>query len=117
MKLFIDGDSIILAIFETESPAAYARPFAKACTLSRQILAVCNSYNEGASSSDLPALELGLGVAFQGDAPTYWVDGESRIMISKALNLSDRLSGCAKLAKRMRAKQKSHFAVLQFLPS
>ena len=114
-KVFIEGDAIILAIFETESSAAYARPVAKACTLSRQILAVCNSYNEGASSSDLPALELGLGVAFQGDAPTYWVDGDSRIMISKALNLSDRLSGCAKLAKRMLAKQKSHFAVFQFL--
>jgi uncharacterized coiled-coil protein SlyX len=114
-KVFIEGDAIILAIFETESSAAYARPVAKACILSRQILAVCNSYNEQASSSDFPALELGLGVAFQGDAPTYWVDGDSRIMISKALNLSDRLSGCAKLAKRMLAKQKSHFSVFQFL--
>lgn len=114
-KVFIEGDAIILAIFETESSVAYARPVAKACILSRQILAVCNSYNERASSSDLPALELGLGVAFQGDAPTYWVDGDSRIMISKALNLSDRLSGCAKLAKRMLSKQKSHFSVFQFL--
>lgn len=114
-KVFIEGDAIILAIFETESSVAYARPVAKACILSRQILAVCNSYNESASSSDLPALELGLGVAFQGEAPTYWVDGDSRIMISKALNLSDRLSGCAKLAKRMLAKQKTHFAVYQFV--
>jgi hypothetical protein len=114
-KVFIEGDAIILAIFETESSVAYARPVAKACILSRQILTVCNSYNERASSSDLPALELGLGVAFQGDAPTYWVDGDSRIMISKALNLSDRLSGCAKLAKRMLSKQKTHFSVFQFL--
>ncbi len=114
-KVFIEGDAIILAIFETESTVAYARPVAKACILSRQILAVCNSYNERASSSDLPALELGLGVAFQGSAPTYWTDGDSRIMISKALNLSDRLSGCAKLAKRILAGQKSHFSVFQFL--
>ena len=114
-KVFIEGDAIILAIFETESTVAYARPVAKACILSRQILTVCNSYNERASSSNLPALELGLGVAFQGSAPTYWTDGDSRIMISKALNLSDRLSGCAKLAKRMLAGQKSHFSVFQFL--
>ena len=114
-KVFIEGDAIILAIFETEATIAYARPVAKACILSRQILAVCNSYNERASASDLPALELGLGVAFQGSAPTYWTDGDSRIMISKALNLSDRLSGCAKLAKRMLAKQKTHFSVFQFL--
>ena len=114
-KVFIEGDAIILAIFETESTVAYARPVAKACILARQILAVCNSYNERASASDLPALELGLGVAFQGSAPTYWTDGDSRIMISKALNLSDRLSGCAKLAKRMLAGQKTHFSVFQFL--
>ena len=114
-KVFIEGDAIILAIFETESTVAYARPVAKACILSRQILTVCNSYNERASASNLPALELGLGVAFQGSAPTYWTDGDSRIMISKALNLSDRLSGCAKLAKRMLAGQKSHFSVFQFL--
>jgi hypothetical protein len=114
-KVFIEGDAIILAVFETEATIAYARPVAKACILARQILAVCNSYNEQASTSDLPALELGLGVAFQGSAPTYWTDGDSRIMISKALNISDRLSGCAKLAKRMLSKQKTHFSIFQFL--
>ncbi|HKM83631.1 MAG TPA: hypothetical protein VJY15_22060 [Candidatus Acidoferrum sp.] len=114
-KVFIEGDAIVLAIFETESTVAYARAVAKACVLSRQILAVCNSYNDTAASSQLPALEIGIGVAFQGSAPTYWTDGESRIMISKALNLSDRLSGCAKLAKRMLSRQKSQFAVYHFL--
>lgn len=114
-KVFIEGDAIILAIFETESSRAYARPVAKACILARQILAVCNSYNDGAVRSNLPALELGLGVAFQGDAPTYWTDGDSRIMISKALNLSDRLSGCTKLARRMLASQKSNFSIFHFL--
>jgi hypothetical protein len=114
-KVFIEGDAIILAIFETESSQSYARAVAKACILSRQMLIVCNSYNDRAAASNLPALEIGIGVAFQGSAPTYWTDGDSRIMISKALNLSDRLSGCAKLAKRMMAGQKSHFSVFQFL--
>jgi len=111
-KVFIEGDAIILAIFETESSRTYARSVAKACVLARQILTVCNSYNDSAASSDLPALELGLGVAHQGDAPTYWTDGESRVMISKALNLSDRLSGCAKLARRMLGKTKITFRVV-----
>ena len=114
-KVFIEGDAIILAIFETESSRAYARPVAKACVLARQILSVCNFYNESAVKSNLPALELGLGVAFQGDAPTYWTDGDSRIMISKALNVSDRLSSCTKLARRMLSSQKSNFAVFHFL--
>lgn len=114
-KVFIEGDAIVLAIFETEASRTYARPVAKACALSKQILTVCNSYNDQAASSQLPPLEIGIGVAFQGSAPTYWTDGESRIMISKALNLSDRLSGCAKLAKRMLAGQKTLFSIFQFL--
>jgi hypothetical protein len=114
-KVFIEGDAIVLAIFETEGSQSYARAVAKACVLSRQILAVCNSYNDRAASNQLPALEIGIGVAFQGSAPTYWTDGESKIMISKALNLSDRLSGCAKLAKRMLSGRKTNFSVFQFL--
>jgi len=114
-KVFIEGDAIVLAIFETEASRAYARPVAKACVLARQILAVCNSYNERAATNKLPPLEIGVGVAFQGSAPTYWTDGESKIMISKALNLSDRLSGCTKLARRMLAGQKSSFSLFHFL--
>src|SRR2546430_3066638 len=48
-------------------------------------------------------------------SPTYWTDGDSKIMISKALNLSDRLSGCAKLAKRLLTAQKTLFSVFQFI--
>ena len=114
-KVFIEGDAIILAIFETEATRTYARAVAKACILSRQILTVCNMYNERAAANDLPPIELGVGVAYQGSAPTYWTDGDSRIMISKALNLSDRLSGCAKLAKRLLTSQKSDFSLFQFL--
>jgi hypothetical protein len=114
-KVFIEGDAIVLAIFESQSTRAYARAVAKACVLARQILTVCNSYNDRAAASDLPALEIGIGVAYQGSAPTYWTDGDAKIMISKALNLSDRLSGCAKLAKRMLSGQKTHFSVYQYL--
>ncbi len=114
-KVFIEGDAIILAIFETEATRTYARAVAKACILSRQILTVCNTYNERAAANDLPTIELGVGVAYQGSAPTYWTDGDSRIMISKALNLSDRLSGCAKLAKRLLTNQESDFSLFQFL--
>jgi hypothetical protein len=114
-KVFIEGDAIVLAIFETEATLTYARAVAKACILSRQILSVCGTYNERAAANDLPAIELGVGVAYQGSAPTYWTDGDSKIMISKALNLSDRLSGCAKLAKRLLTNQTSDFSVFQFL--
>jgi hypothetical protein len=114
-KVFIEGDAIVLAIFETEATRTYARAVAKACILSRQILSVCSTYNDRAAANDLPTIELGVGVAYQGSAPTYWTDGDSKIMISKALNLSDRLSGCAKLAKRLLTNQVSDFSLFQFL--
>jgi len=90
------------------------RAVSKACALARQILAVSSAYNERPDSSDLPRLELGLGIAYQGSPPTYWMDTDSRIMISRALNLSDRLSSCSKAAKRMLSQNPSPFRLFLF---
>jgi hypothetical protein len=110
-KVFIEGDAIILAIYETESTRATQRAVARACVLAREILAVTQAYNSRAKSTALPPLELGVGVAFQDSAPSLWMDGDSRIMISRALNLSDRLSSCSKIAKRLFQQNPSPFNV------
>jgi len=110
-KVFIEGDAIILAIYETESTRATRRAVARACVLAREILAVMAAYNNRAKASDLPPLELGVGVAFQDSAPSLWEDADSKIMISRALNLSDRLSSCAKMAKRLFQTNSSPFNV------
>jgi class 3 adenylate cyclase len=109
--VFIEGDAIILAIDETESTRATMRGVARACVLAREILAVTQAYNGRAKTTDLPPLEIGVGVAFQDSAPSLWMDGESKIMISKALNLSDRLSSCTKIAKRIFQDNPSPFNV------
>jgi hypothetical protein len=110
-KVFIEGDAIILAIYETESTRATQRAVAKACILAREILAVTQAYNNRPEAVELPRIELGVGVAFQNSAPSLWMDGDSRIMISKALNLSDRLSSCSKVARRIFAQNPSPFNV------
>jgi hypothetical protein len=110
-KVFIEGDAIILAIYETESTRATQRAVARACVLAREILAVTQAYNTRAKTTDLPPLELGVGVAFQDSAPSIWMDGDSKIMISRALNLSDRLSSCAKVARRLFATNPAPFNV------
>jgi hypothetical protein len=110
-KVFIEGDAIILAIYETESTRATQRAVARACVLAREILAVTAAYNLRAKSGNLPPLELGVGVAFQDSAPSLWMDADSRIMISRALNLSDRLSSCSKMAKRLFQANPSPFNV------
>ncbi|HVB59066.1 MAG TPA: hypothetical protein VNE63_21885 [Candidatus Acidoferrales bacterium] len=110
-KVFIEGDAIILAIYETESTRGTQRPVARACVLAREILAVTTLYNARAKTTGLPPLELGVGVAFQDSAPSLWMDGDSKIMISRALNLSDRLSSCSKMAKRLFRENPSPFNV------
>jgi hypothetical protein len=112
-KVFIEGDAIILAIYEMESTRATQRAVARACVLAREILAVTQAYNLRAKTTALPPLELGVGVAFQDSAPSLWMDGDSRIMISRALNLSDRLSSCSKIAKRLFQQNTSPFNVFQ----
>jgi hypothetical protein len=113
-KVFIEGDALVLAIYETESNRIQQRAVSKACALARQILAVSTAYNERPETADLPRLELGVGIAYQGSPPTYWMDTDSRIMISRALNLSDRLSSCSKAAKRMLAQNPSPFRLFLF---
>jgi hypothetical protein len=114
--VFIEGDAIILAIYENESTRATRRAVARACVLAREIVLVSAAYNQRAKAADLPPLEIGIGVAFQDSAPSLWMDGDSKIMISKALNLSDRLSSCTKITKRLFKDNQSPFRVFVLQP-
>jgi hypothetical protein len=114
--VFIEGDAIILAIEETESSRTTKRAVGRACVLAREILAVTGAYNTRAKTTELPALEIGVGVAFQDSAPSLWMDGSSKIMISRALNLSDRLSSCTKITKRLFKNNPSPFNVFVLQP-
>jgi hypothetical protein len=97
-KVFIEGDALILALFENEGEAPLG--VARTCVLAREMIQIVQAYNENSSRQGLPNLELGLGICYQDSPPMYLMDGSHRIMISKALNESDRLSGCSKGARK-----------------
>ena len=111
-KVFIEGDAVILALFEREGERAF--PVARTCVLAREMIEIVRAYNEKSKSAGLPNLELGIGISFQDSAPMYLLDGSSRIMISKALNESDRLSSCNKGARRFLGDGGSLFNVYSF---
>jgi hypothetical protein len=113
-KVFVEGDAIILAIYETESNRTRQRAVAKSCLLARQIVGIAQAYNQRSETTGLPRLELGVGLAFQNSPPTFWMDKDSRIMISRALNLSDRLSSCSKAARRLLGQPNSPFRLFVF---
>jgi hypothetical protein len=111
-KVFIEGDAVILALFGYEGRQDF--PVARSCVMAREIISIVRAYNERSQRDGLPTLELGIGISFQDSAPLYLMDGRSRIMISKALNESDRLSGCNKGARRFISPGENLFNVYSF---
>ena len=111
-KVFLEGDAIILAILEREGDAGLG--VSRACVLAREIIEIVRGYNEMVQRSGLPPLELGIGIALQDSAPLYLMDGEHQIMISEALNESDRLSSCNKRARKVMEPQAGPFHVYAF---
>ncbi len=111
-KVFLEGDAIILALFEREGEPALA--VSKACVLAREIVDIVCGYNKLLQGSGLPPLELGIGISYQDSAPMYLMDGDARIMISDALNESDRLSSCNKRVRKTIESLQSPFNVYAF---
>jgi hypothetical protein len=111
-KVFLEGDAIILAILEREGEAGLA--VSRACVLAREIIEIVRGYNQLLERGGLPTLELGLGISYQDSAPLYLMDGEQRIMISDALNESDRLSSCSKRVRKPIEALQSPFNVYAF---
>ena len=98
-KVFLEGDAIILAILEREGEPGLS--VSRMCVLAREVIEIVRGYNELMQRSAMPQLELGVGITLQESAPLYLMDGEHQIMISEALNESDRMSSCNKRARRV----------------
>ncbi|MGA8429848.1 MAG: hypothetical protein WB729_08510 [Candidatus Sulfotelmatobacter sp.] len=111
-KVFLEGDAIILAILEREGESGLA--VSRACVLAREMIEIVRGYNELVQRSGMPCIELGVGITLQESAPLYLMDGEHQIMISEALNESDRLSSCNKRARKEMEAHAGPFHVYVF---
>jgi len=113
-KIFIEGDAIILALYEHESQPQNWYSVARACGLAMSILLVVQRYNRKNVASRLPLLEIGIGISYAGNAPTFFFDEDNRIMISPAINQADRLSGCFRPLRDNTALKQSPFNVFVY---
>ena len=112
-KIFVEGDAYILSIFEKQgSKKLYS--VARACGLAQHMLRIIRHYNEECIQNKLPILELGIGICFRDSSPMFLFDGDNRIMISPALNHSDRLSGCSRDARKIFADKNLPFNLYVF---
>jgi hypothetical protein len=112
VKVFLEGDAIILSLLERESEAGLS--VARAAVLAREMVEIVRGYNQLLQRSGLPSLEIGIGICYQDSPPMYLMDGEQRIMISDALNESDRLSSCSKRLRKTMKDVQSLFHVYAF---
>jgi hypothetical protein len=111
-KVFIEGDAVILALFEREGEPPFG--VARTCVLAREMTDIVRAYNDKSREVGLPTLELGIGICYKDSAPMYLMDGTAQIMISPALNESDRLSSCSRSARKLFAGVESLFNVFCF---
>jgi hypothetical protein len=78
---------------------------ARAAGLAKQMIEVVKAQNQTCLDHDLPALELGIGICYAPEPPTFLYDGEQRIMISPAIGDADRLSSCSWKLRHQFAKK------------
>jgi hypothetical protein len=116
VKIFIEGDAIILAIFEHQDTPGRWYSVSRACGLAINMLMIVRKYNRINRKKGLPRLELGVGVGFSTGSPTFFYDDENQIMISPAINDADQLSRCDKTLRQYMSKEKLPFNVYELQP-
>lgn len=94
-KVFIEGDAIILSFLEYEHAPQQWFSVARSCGYAKDMLKITGSNNRYSTQMGLPLLELGVGICYSNEAPRYLYDGDHPIMISGAIGLADRMSGCS----------------------
>jgi hypothetical protein len=108
-KVFLEGDAIIVALLGREGGTMLS--VGRTCVLAWEIVSLLREYNDLLERSGLPPMEVGLGIAYQDSPPLYLMDGDHRIMISDAINSSDRLSSCSKRVRKKLAPDAGVFQV------
>ena len=114
LKVFIEGDAIILSIYEHADTPGNWYSVARACGLAVNMLHVVERYNIINKKNNLPQLELGIGIEHCNGSPTFFFEGDNRIMISSAINKADRLSGCDKSLRKLFSAKKMPFNLYVF---
>ncbi len=91
-KVFVEGDAIIATVLEYADDVDTHMPVARASALAQRMVGIADAHNQILETVGLPQLQVGIGVAFTNESPTYLFDGEQQIMISSAIGRADRLS-------------------------
>ncbi len=105
-KVFIEGDAVILSMIEHEEALEHQFSVARMCGIGKRLLDLVETQNASCRKNELPELEIGIGLVYCEEPPTFLFDGNRPIMISSAIGMADRLSSCSWMLRNEHAKQK-----------
>ena len=94
-KVFIEGDAVILGIYEHNDAPDQWYSVSRACGIAKEILDIVTSKNTHSKQTGLPTLEIGIGICYSGERPLFLFDDKRAIMISPAIGIADRMSSCS----------------------
>ncbi|MCB1801090.1 MAG: hypothetical protein KDI82_05330 [Gammaproteobacteria bacterium] len=99
-KVFVQGDSIVLSMLEQGGEASERLAVARAVCLAADIIEFSRDMNAECERLGLPLIELGIGISYAAESPTYLYDHGRKVAISPALDQALQLSSCHSLLRK-----------------
>ena len=93
--MFIDGDAVILGVYEYNKAPDEWFSVSLACGRAKEMIDIVTSKNANSKQTSLPSLEIGIGICYLDDGPLFLFDDNSPIMISSVIGDADRPSSCS----------------------
>ena len=93
-KVTVEGDGLVLLLLEHGGQGAERLAVARACCLAAAILGQADAMNAENEHLGLPLIELGVGITYAADAPTYLYDQFRKVTVSPAIARARELSSC-----------------------
>lgn len=113
VKVFIEGDAVILAIHEQNFDPQQWYSVSRACGIAREILDIVASKNAHSRQTGIPPLEIGIGICYSDNKPMFLFDEDRPMMISSAISEADRLSSCSWRLRQIFGKGQFNVEVLE----
>ena len=95
VKVFIEGDAVILGVYEYNNAPDEWFSVSRACGMAKEMIDIVTSKNTNSKQTGLPSLEIGIGICYSNDRPLFLLDDNRPIMISSAIGDADRMSFCS----------------------
>ena len=95
VKVFIEGDAVILGVYEYNNAPDEWFSVSRACGMAKEMIDIITSKNANSKQTGLPTLEIGVGICYSDERPLFLFDDNRPIMISSAIGDADRMSSCS----------------------